>query len=101
MHHFIRRNNEQDDALLNDCSSSPPNPPKSITLEKQLFHALHENRITSIKEFKEAWAVANAVRKFLGDEGRMEHVVDVAGGHGVLGECGLNLHVLHFRLSTV
>ena len=58
----------------------------SNTLEKQLFHALHKNRITSIKEFKEAWAMANAVRKFLRDEERMEYVIDVAGGHGVLGK---------------
>ena len=81
MNHYIRCNKQQDedDALLNDCSSGPPNPPKSITLEKQLFHALHENRITSIKEFKEAWAMANAVRKFLGDKVEMEHAVDVVG----------------------
>eukprot|EP00956_Cyclotella_meneghiniana_P036630 scaffold128058_cov23-Cyclotella_meneghiniana.AAC.1 len=82
LHHYIRIN-EQDDAII--CSSIPPNVKlTSNTLEKQLFHALHKNRITSIKEFKEAWAMANAVRKFLREEEKMEYVIDVAGGHGVL-----------------
>ena len=84
LHHYIRIN-EQYDAII--CPPIPPNVKlMSNTLEKQLFHALHKNRITSIKEFKEAWAMANAVRKFLRDEERMEYVIDVAGGHGVLGK---------------
>ncbi|KAL7527919.1 LOW QUALITY PROTEIN: hypothetical protein ACHAXR_002189 [Thalassiosira sp. AJA248-18] len=72
MHHFIQIN-----------TSKPP----KLTFEKRLFHALHINRIhsPSIKEFKENWAMANAVRKFMKDDTRMEYVLDVAGGHGALG----------------
>jgi 8-oxo-dGTP pyrophosphatase MutT (NUDIX family) len=62
--------------------------PKKLTLERRLFHALHVNHIQSpsIKEFKENWSMANAVRTFMQDESRMEYVLDVAGGHGALGE---------------
>ena len=76
-HHFIRIN-------TNDTTSS--NPPK-YTFEKRLFHALHVKHIhsPSIKEFKENWAMANAVRKFMREDERMEYVIDVAGGHGALG----------------
>jgi len=57
-----------------------------ITFEKRLFHALHVNHIhsPSVKEFKENWVMANSVRTFMKDEGRMEYVLDVAGGHGAL-----------------
>jgi 8-oxo-dGTP diphosphatase len=59
-----------------------------LTLEKRLFHALHINHVQSpsIKEFKENWSMANAVRKYMKDENRMEYVLDVAGGHGALGK---------------
>jgi 8-oxo-dGTP diphosphatase len=59
-----------------------------LTLEKRLFHALHINHVQSpsIKEFKENWSMANAVRTFMKDESRMEYVLDVAGGHGALGQ---------------
>ena len=59
-----------------------------LTLEKRLFHALHINHVQSpsIKEFKENWSMANAVRTYMKDESRMEYVLDVAGGHGALGE---------------
>eukprot|EP00804_Cyclotella_cryptica_P027903 CCRYP_003808-RA/>CCRYP_003808-RA protein AED:0.01 eAED:0.01 QI:182/1/1/1/0/0.5/2/505/546 len=78
LHHFIKVNE----------SKSPGDPKFSAskyTLEKQLFHALHLNHIhsPSIKEFKENWAMANAVRRYMGEE-RMEYVIDVAGGHGAL-----------------
>ncbi len=55
------------------------------SLERSLFHALHFNKISSpsIKEFKEAYAFANAVRSFFGKEA-FDVVVDVAGGHGAL-----------------
>jgi 8-oxo-dGTP diphosphatase len=64
--------------------------PEKLTLEKRLFHALHINHVhsPSIKEFKENWSMANAVRKYMKDERRMEYVLDVAGGHGALGELG-------------
>ncbi|KAL3771251.1 hypothetical protein ACHAW5_006660 [Stephanodiscus triporus] len=60
--------------------------PMRLTLEKRLFHALHINHVhsPSIKEFKENWSMANAVRKYMKDERRMEYVLDVAGGHGAL-----------------
>lgn len=85
LHHFIRLN--QHDGIAN-ISSDPKSPESKYTLEKQLFHALHLNHIhsPSIKEFKENWAMANAVRRYMGEE-RMEYVIDVAGGHGALGEC--------------
>ena len=71
-----------------------PSQPKrekggELTLEQRLFHALHSNNIhsPSIKEFKENWAMANAVRAFMKEDdccSRMEYVLDVAGGHGAL-----------------
>ncbi|KAL7549006.1 hypothetical protein ACHAWF_012272 [Thalassiosira exigua] len=79
MHHFIQIHDGRDGCAV-------PGSPK-VTLERKLFHALHDKRVQSpsIKEFKENWALANAVRKFLKDDGRMEYVIDVAGGHGALG----------------
>ena len=76
MHHFIQ---------INNGSSSASNSPK-YTLEQRLYHELHVKRIQnpSIKEFKESWTFANAVRSFLKDEDRMDYVIDVAGGHGAL-----------------
>lgn len=55
------------------------------SLERSLFHALHFNNVSSpcIKEFKEAYAFANAVRKFFG-KNAFDVVIDVAGGHGAL-----------------
>jgi 8-oxo-dGTP pyrophosphatase MutT (NUDIX family) len=55
------------------------------SLEKSLFHALHRNDISSpsIKEFKEAYAFANAVKSFFGKQS-FDVVIDVAGGHGAL-----------------
>ena len=72
MHHFIQ---------IKDA-------PKKLTLERRLFHALHVSHIQSpsIKEFKENWSMANAVRTYMQDESRMTYVLDVAGGHGALGE---------------
>lgn len=56
-----------------------------IPLEKQLFHELHRKNINnpSIKEFKESWAFANAVRSYF-NRGDFDVVIDVAGGHGCL-----------------
>ena len=71
------------------CITSHPKPHEiKRTLENQLFHALHANNIRSpsIKEFKENWAMANAVRRHIVDEERLQYVIDVAGGHGVLGK---------------
>jgi 8-oxo-dGTP pyrophosphatase MutT (NUDIX family) len=83
LHHHIKMNTPN--TML--CSASPPEVTETkYTLEKQLFHALHMNQIysPSVKEFKENWAMANAVRRHLGDQ--VEYVIDVAGGHGALGE---------------
>lgn len=55
------------------------------SLEQSLFHALHRNEISSpsIKEFKEAYSFANAVKSFFGKHA-FDVVIDVAGGHGAL-----------------
>jgi 8-oxo-dGTP pyrophosphatase MutT (NUDIX family) len=55
------------------------------SLEQSLFHALHRNEISSpsIKEFKEAYAFANAVKSFFGKHA-FDVAIDVAGGHGAL-----------------
>jgi len=70
---------------------------KTNTLEKRLFHALHTSKVSnpSIKEFKESWAFANAVKKFYSPKNNnhnendnnngIDLVLDVAGGHGALG----------------
>ena len=63
------------------------------TLEKRLFHALHQSQVKnpSIKEFKECWSFANAVRSFYyegkenNNNNNIKLVLDVAGGHGALG----------------
>lgn len=57
----------------------------SFTLEKQLFHALHDSKIRSPchKEFNESFAFVNAVRSFFGKKS-FDLVIDVAGGHGAL-----------------
>lgn len=88
MHHFLQITGNPANA------ASPSRPPaERMTLERKLFHALHVNHIhsPSIKEFKENWAMANAVRTFLKDGSRMEVVLDVAGGHGALGALFLTL----------
>ena len=84
MHHYIQIN-EVDDKCVMDGNGKAP---EKMTLEKRLFHELHANHIhsPSIKEFKENWAFANAVRSNFGkEEERMEFILDVAGGHGALG----------------
>jgi hypothetical protein len=83
-------------------NTGPSSLEPPFTLEKRLFHQLHDNQIRSptIKEFKESWAFCNAVRAFLrsssssrSDQKNMKDmddvcsidlVVDVAGGHGAL-----------------
>ena len=81
MHHYIKINGGSETVV-----TTAKSPQQKVTLEKRLFHELHVNHIhsPSIKEFKENWAMANAVRKFMKDEKRMEYIVDVAGGHGAL-----------------
>lgn len=80
MHYYIQRDDDQ------DISSNTSKQSTKLSLEKKLFHALHDNKIhnPSIKEFKESWSFANSVRSFLKDGKRMTHVLDVAGGHGAL-----------------
>jgi 8-oxo-dGTP pyrophosphatase MutT (NUDIX family) len=72
---------------LGDLSEQSEGTPKasSFTLEQRLFHALHDSKVhsPSVKEFKEAYAFANAVKKFLG-RNTYDIVIDVAGGHGAL-----------------
>ena len=84
LHYYIENNSDE---MV--CTAIPPKPHEiKRTLEKQLFHALHSNNIQnpSIKEFKENWAMANAVRRHIVDEEKLQYVIDVAGGHGVLGK---------------
>ena len=75
MHHYIRVSNGIDTKAS-----------EKMSLEKRLFHELHANHIhsPSVKEFKENWTFANAVRSSMKDGERMEYVLDVAGGHGAL-----------------
>ena len=56
---------------------------QSLTLEKRLFHELHQRGINSptLKEFNEAFAFASALRI----KSEVDCVIDVAGGHGALG----------------
>ena len=58
---------------------------RGYTLEKRLFHQLHDNTIhsPSIKEFKECWAFAKSVVSHYGKHS-IDTVIDVAGGHGAL-----------------
>jgi 8-oxo-dGTP pyrophosphatase MutT (NUDIX family) len=85
MHHYIQLCKCNNTQQLPTSTNQPQSTPK-YTLEKRLFHALHLNHIhsPSIKEFKESWAMANAVRSFMKEGERMEYVIDVAGGHGAL-----------------
>ena len=78
-HYYIQRHDQ-------DKFIDAPKQSEKFTLEKKLFHALHDNHIhnPSIKEFKESWNFANSVRSFLKEGKRMTHVLDVAGGHGAL-----------------
>ncbi len=103
-------------AICQPCHPSSSNqPPPQRTLEKRLFHALHEHNINnpSIKEFKECWAFANAVKKYYYTHPRsnknnhktnskskeeqtsstapIQLILDVAGGHGALGALLLTL----------
>jgi hypothetical protein len=57
----------------------------TLSLEKRLFHQLHDNQIRSpsIKEFKECYAFCNVVRSLF-DRNSFDVVIDVAGGHGAL-----------------
>jgi 8-oxo-dGTP pyrophosphatase MutT (NUDIX family) len=77
------------DKVPEQPSSSSENPgaaPSSslpVSLERRLFHALHDKSIQSlsIKEFNEAYAFMNALR--IGKT-EIDIVIDVAGGHGAL-----------------
>jgi ADP-ribose pyrophosphatase YjhB (NUDIX family) len=93
LHHYLKPKHP---GIVLCFSSAPPPPVVKYTLEKQLFHALHLNHIhsPSIKEFKENYAMVNAIRKYLGSEERMEYVIDVAGGHGALGKYFANCFAL-------
>ena len=53
-----------------------------FSMQQRLFHATHDIRSPTTKEFKEAWAFCNAVRSFIAPCPRV--VIDVAGGHGAL-----------------
>ena len=69
----------------------------NYSLEKRLFHALHQSRVNtpSIKEFQENYAFCNTVRNTLCKRNNKQSkkystdlfdvVLDVAGGHGCLG----------------
>jgi 8-oxo-dGTP pyrophosphatase MutT (NUDIX family) len=59
---------------------------QSFSLEKRLFHAIHDNQIRfRVKEFKECFAFMNVVRSCFGKKKNdFDVVIDVAGGHGAL-----------------
>jgi 8-oxo-dGTP pyrophosphatase MutT (NUDIX family) len=75
-HHFVD--------IKTDTNSESPQS-QTMTLEKRLFHRLHSKNIVSPspKEFNEAWAFANVVKKSLPCKD-LDCVIDVAGGHGAL-----------------
>jgi 8-oxo-dGTP pyrophosphatase MutT (NUDIX family) len=75
-HHFV-------DIKTNPKTELPES--QTMTLEKRLFHRLHRKNIVSPspKEFNEAWAFANVVKKSLRCN-ELDFVIDVAGGHGAL-----------------
>jgi 8-oxo-dGTP pyrophosphatase MutT (NUDIX family) len=63
-----------------------PSSSRPLSLERRLFHALHDKsiqsqKLLSIKEFNEAYAFMNALRIRKTD---IDIVIDVAGGHGAL-----------------
>ncbi len=83
-HSFVNSNNPNNSTTASSIHQS---------LEKQLFHLLHTHQIhnPSVKEFKECWSFASAVKIFYAKE-NIQVVIDVAGGHGAL--CALLLMLL-------
>lgn len=83
--HF-RHNCQETNTILHYYMDIKEKP--KFTLEKRLFHALHDfkGHPPSVKEFKESFAFQNVVRSALKRMGRVEFdiVIDVAGGHGAL-----------------
>ena len=66
------------------CSTSPLHT-TNMSIEKQLFHALHQRQIhnPTIKEFNECWAFTKTVRTAFKHQ-EFDLIIDVAGGHGAL-----------------
>jgi 8-oxo-dGTP diphosphatase len=87
-HYYIDMRNKRGGVdSINDNNSLPKiSATTRYSLEKRLFHNLccDKKHSVSIKEFKEAWAFANAVRSVFGKNYPFDVIVDVAGGHGAL-----------------
>jgi 8-oxo-dGTP pyrophosphatase MutT (NUDIX family) len=90
--HFDAGGQEANQVLHYHLDIRPNEQPQvggaSFTLERRLFHELHNHRVTSpdIKEFKESYSFVNAVRKLFGTKkDSFDLILDVAGGHGALG----------------
>ncbi|KAL3916914.1 MAG: hypothetical protein SGILL_004962 [Bacillariaceae sp.] len=92
-YHFCA-NCEETNTILHYYMDVMPKAQAVVTnkhsLEKRLFHALHDKKIhsPSIKEFKESYAFCNAVRLAFSKPKRRQPafdvIIDVAGGHGAL-----------------
>lgn len=97
-----------------ESSSVNNNENGKLSLEKRLFHSLHQHKIISVKEFKESWAFCNTVLRHFGKSSKnlgnnniekkypqIDVVIDVAGGHGALGALFLILSKGRVKKSIV
>ncbi|KAL3916688.1 MAG: hypothetical protein SGILL_005064 [Bacillariaceae sp.] len=87
-YHF-QENCQETNTILHYYMDVAPKPSARYSLEQRLFHALRSSKVNSpsIKEFKESYAVCNAVRSMFTTrkiKRQIDVVVDVAGGHGAL-----------------
>eukprot|EP00553_Chaetoceros_curvisetus_P002514 CAMPEP_0204616886 /NCGR_PEP_ID=MMETSP0717-20131115/4020_1 /ASSEMBLY_ACC=CAM_ASM_000666 /TAXON_ID=230516 /ORGANISM="Chaetoceros curvisetus" /LENGTH=495 /DNA_ID=CAMNT_0051630261 /DNA_START=76 /DNA_END=1563 /DNA_ORIENTATION=+ len=76
---------KDDDHSNSNAHDNGKKKPQSISLEKQLFHRLHNSNVKSpsIKEFNECWAFSKTVKSHFKNT-KFDLIVDVAGGHGGL-----------------
>ena len=68
-----------------DVCSPLPLDSANMSIEKQLFHALHHKQIhnPTFKEFNECWTFTKSVRTAFKHQ-EFDLIIDVAGGHGAL-----------------
>jgi 8-oxo-dGTP pyrophosphatase MutT (NUDIX family) len=87
LHYYMQVDDVDDDEAPQAQAQAAAKQQQSFSLEKRLFHAIHDHQIRSprVKEFKECFAFMNAVRSFFGKKKNdFDVVIDVAGGHGAL-----------------